>query len=383
MREGARIAAAIEVLDHILDGMTAERALKDWARRSRFAGSKDRAALRDLVFGALRCKRSFAALGGAMTGRGLMIGALRDQGADLESLMTGQGHDPAPLADGEESRPPEKGAEAADVPDWLYDQMVADLGPDAQAAFAALRARAPVFVRVNETRAVREDVQALLLDEGIASTLHPKVKTALEVTENARKISTSAPYMAGLIELQDASSQAAVLRIPMNAGDRVLDYCAGGGGKALALAARGAVVTAHDIAPHRMADIPERAARAGVEIAVSSTQSLPDDFDLVVVDAPCSGSGTWRRDPEGKWVLTQDRLNELMQIQFEALSAAKRYLRRGGRLVYMTCSVLQCENEAVIARFVQAHAGWSCADQMRWVPDAHGDGFFFACLEAT
>ncbi len=189
MTPAARIAAAAGVLDRVLAGEPAERALTGWARGSRFAGSGDRAAVRDLVFDALRRRRSFAALGGADSGRGLMIGALLAAGSAPDVLFTGEGHAPAPLTDAERSagRAPAAGAEALDCPDWLYPVLGAALGPDTTAVLEALQRRAPVHLRVNLRNSSREAARAGLAERGIGTVPHPLSPAALEVMTGARK----------------------------------------------------------------------------------------------------------------------------------------------------------------------------------------------------
>ena len=385
MTPAARVSAAIEILDEILAGSAAEKALTNWARRSRFAGAKDRAAIRDHVFDALRCRRSFAALGGGETGRGLMIGELRAANADLSDIFSGLGHAPAAISAAEQAacRAPEVGAEALDMPDWLYELLTQQMGKEeAEATCDALRSRAPVWLRVALRRGSRENAAAMLLSEGIVTRPHPKVKTALEVTENARKIMNSSAYFGGFVELQDASSQAAVLALPDPAGGAsALDYCAGGGGKSLALADMGYAVDAHDIAPARMKDIPERAARAGVGIFVrNDPQALAKEYDLVFVDAPCSGSGTWRRTPEAKWTLTPERLGELREIQRDVLEKAAKLVRPGGYLAYATCSILRIENEDQIEAFVARNRKFENVRSHEFLPGPLGDGFFLNLL---
>ena len=388
MIPAARVAAAIEILDEILAGQPAEKALTNWGRRSRFAGAKDRAAIRDHVFDALRCRRSFAALGGSETGRGLMIGELRAANKDLSEIFSGVDHAPAAISAAEQAawREPDVGAEALDMPDWLYELLTQQMGKDqAEATCGALRRRAPVWLRVALRRGSREDAAAMLLDEGILTRPHPDVKTALEVTENARKVQNSSAYTGGFVELQDASSQAAVLALPDPAGSAsALDYCAGGGGKSLALADIGYAVDAHDIAPARMKDIPERAARAGVEINVrNGLQPIAEEYDLVFVDAPCSGSGTWRRTPEAKWTLTPERLDELCEIQQDVLGKAAKLVRPGGYLAYATCSILRIENEDQIAAFVAGNQRFESARSHAFLPGPLGDGFFLNLLYST
>lgn len=387
MTPAARLAAAIAILDQVREGAPAERALTNWGRASRFAGSGDRAAVRDHVFDVLRCRGSFAALGGGESGRALVLGLARAQGLDIAALFTGEGHAPAPLSEEEAARLaqplPDEGALAdLDWPDWLRPQLQADLGAAYAAVSARMRARAPVFLRVNLARGDRAAAQAALALEGIATRPHPLAETALEVTGGARRIQASAAYRDGLVELQDAASQAAIAQVPVAAGMRVLDYCAGGGGKALALAARApkARIEAHDIDPGRMRDIPVRAARAGARISTVAPGRLGRDYDLVLVDAPCSGSGTWRRTPEAKWRLTPDRLAELCTLQAQILRAAAARVAPGGRLLYMTCSLLDAENAAQAEAFVR-ETGWQLAEQRRFTPLDGGDGFFAAQLE--
>lgn len=382
MTPAARIAAAIEILDEITGGQAAEQALTRWARRSRFAGSKDRAAVRDHVFEALRHWRSDAARGGGRTGRARMIGRLRAVGADLEALFSGEGHGPAPLTAMEQDagREPEAGAEALDLPDWLWAEMRADDRVDLDAVAHQSKQRAPVTLRANMRQIRPEALQAALLDEGITASPNPRAKAALTVRDGARRLQQSRAFAEGLFEMQDASSQAVVEALPPSA--RALDYCAGGGGKSLALAAIGARVTAHDRDPGRMRDVPERATRAGcaIELARTAEELSGRRFDVVLCDAPCSGSGAWRRQPEAKWTLTPERLAELQQIQGDILDQAMGYLSDGGILAYATCSVLSCENEGVVEAFLARHSGWQCAFHQRWLVDAEGDGFFTAHL---
>jgi 16S rRNA (cytosine967-C5)-methyltransferase len=383
MTPGARVAAAIAILDRIGAGTPAEQALTGWARDNRFAGSGDRAAIRDHVFDALRCRRSFAALGGSDTGRGLMLGALRAEGADPALLFSGEGYAPPPLTESEKSH---LGTAltldplvALDCPDWLAPALRDSLGDDFAAVMAALRHRAPVFLRVNLARVGVAEAVAALAAEGIRAVPHPLAKSALEVIENARKIQRSVAYSEGLVELQDAASQAVVELLPLGPGLRVLDYCAGGGGKTLAMAARAPILAfAHDIDPGRMRDLPARAARADVAVTPVTTVDLDRTapFDLVLVDAPCSGSGSWRRAPEAKWRLTPGRLADLTRLQAEILVAAAQLVAPGGVLAYATCSLLDVENRMQVAGFLAASPGWQRATERRLTPLDGGDGFF-------
>lgn len=377
MTPGARHAAAIAVLDRWLAGEPAEQALTNWARGSRYAGSGDRAAVRDLVFDAVRCRRSFAALGGSATGRGLVLGGLRAAGTDPAAVFTGEGRAPAPPTADEAGAPapadlPE--AVALDCPDWLAPALRRDLGDDFVPVLQALRRRAPVFLRANLARATPAAARARLAAEGILAEPHPLAGTALAVTANARRIRSSSAFAEGLVDLQDAASQAVVEALDARPGMAVLDQCAGGGGKALALAALGARVTAHDADPARMRDLPARAGRAGVRIDLA--EEPRGTFDLVLADAPCSGSGAWRRAPEGKWALTPDRLAGLTALQSRIMDEAARHVRPGGRFAYATCSLLSAENEAQADGFCARHPGFAPVTRRRWSPLEGGDGFF-------
>ena len=379
MTPAARHAAAIEVLDRILAGAPAEQALTNRGRANRFAGSGDRAALRDLVFQALRCQRSYAAFGGSATGRGLILGSLRAEGIDPAAVFTGEGHAPPPVGN-EPGRAPE-GNEALDCPDWLAPQLQASLGPDFAPVMQALRQRAPVFLRVNLARLSREEAVARLAAAGIGAQMNQLAKSALEVISGARKIQNSAPYLEGLVELQDAASQAVVQALPLRDGMRVLDHCAGGGGKTLAMAAQARLTLfAHDASPARMRDLTARAARAGVKVTLTDSPEKTAPYDLILTDVPCSGSGAWRRDPQGKWALDAARLRALQGLQAAILDRVAPMVAPGGVLAYATCSLLQDENAGQIAGFLARHPGWRQTGGLRLTPLDGGDGFFLALL---
>ena len=383
MTPAARAAAAIAVLDRVLLGESAEKALTNWGRAARYAGSGDRAAVRDITFDALRCRASFAALGGGLTGRGLVLGAARAAGAEA-LWFDGSPYGPAVVGDEPGRRP--QGVEVLDCPDWLAPRLRAALGERFEPVMQALQRRAPVFLRVNAARITREEAQAALAREGIVAQPHDLAKNALEVTENARRIQNSACYAAGLVELQDAASQAVAEAVPLRDGDRVLDLCAGGGGKTLALAAQGAAagarleIFAHDAHPHRMADLPARADRAGAAITLTRRPEDLAPFDVVLADVPCSGSGSWRRDPEGKWLLTEARLADLLVLQAGILDRAARLCRPGGVLAYATCSLLREENQDQVAAFLGHHSGWIIRESRSFTPLQGGDGFGLALL---
>ncbi len=386
MTPGARYAAAIDILDEIQGGVAAEKALTTWGRQNRYAGSKDRAAVRDHVYDVLRCKLSCAALGGGTTGRALVLGLLRQSDVDPANVFNGAGYGPEELSAEEATfeAAPLTEVETLDLPDWILPKWRAALGKNAEAAAQFQRSRAPVTLRVNRRKSDRNHAQQQLALEDIQTRAHPSACDALIVTKNPRRISGSKPYQDGLVELQDASSQMAVAQWPLAAGQRVLDYCAGGGGKALAMAANADVsVFAHDISPARMRDLPARAARAGVQISLVDADALKKErpFDLVLVDAPCSGSGTWRRTPDAKWKLTQEGLEAYHDSQTSALTGAALLVATGGTLIYATCSVFRDENEAIVDMFASAHDDFSVEVQSLNVPVEDADGFYYCVLK--
>jgi 16S rRNA (cytosine967-C5)-methyltransferase len=386
MTPGARVAAAIAVLDEILSGAAAEQALTRWARASRYAGSKDRAAVRDHVYDVLRRKTSLSATAGARTGRDLMRALAVSSGWDVVALFDGQGHAPAPLsvAEKEPLQKPLTDWEKYDIPEWIWGDWCANLSEDAIPTAKTLQSRAPVFLRHNPRKGSIADAVASLAADGITTEAHPFVQGCLKVTENPRRVKQSLAYQDGWVEIQDAASQAAIARIPVENGAQVLDYCAGGGGKALAVAsAHHCYVTAHDISLARMSDIQPRAIRAGVEITIKETAALTAQtpYDIVLCDAPCSGSGTWRRTPDEKWRFNPDKLLKYNALQAEVLHKSMALTKPGGLVAYMTCSVLTSENQQVVENTLNETQGWAEIDQFALCPSEHNDGFFLSLLQ--
>ncbi|MEL6521152.1 MAG: RsmB/NOP family class I SAM-dependent RNA methyltransferase [Pseudomonadota bacterium] len=387
MKPAARVAAAIDILDRVLAGDPAERCLTNWARSNRYAGSGDRHAVRDLVFDAIRCRRSYAALGGALTGRGLMIGALRAAGTPVETVFDGEGYAPKPLSVAEATVPPPLGPlEALDCPDWVAPHLKADLGDDFGPTMALMQTRAPLFLRVNLRKgAVSQAIDQLAAD-GVTAERHALAETALKVTQGARKVQTSSSYKAGIVEIQDVASQAVCAAIPVPANATVLDYCAGGGGKTLALASRSdANFLAFDANPERMRDLPARAKRAGAKVRVLSAGGLDHQgpADLVIADVPCSGSGAWRRQAEAKWSLSESRLQELISVQREILRQVSGYVVSGGRIAYITCSIFTQENVRQIELFLHQNPDFILEMQQIFHPLQGGDGLYLAVLRFT
>lgn len=393
MTPGARLSAAIELLDAVFAGEPAERALTRWARASRFAGSKDRAAVRDLVFDALRRRRSLAWRGGVETGRAIVLAQQAADGAELGALFTGEGFDPAPLTPAEGARlqaehPAAPDPVRLDYPDFLDAALRCSLGLDFEPVLAAMQARAPVDLRVNTLKTNPGAAIVVLARDGVQAEPHPLAPYALRVVANPRAVAASRAYTQGMVELQDVSSQLVAVMSGTAPGMCVLDYCAGGGGKTLALAAlmenRGRLL-AWDVNPRRMSDLPERARRAAAEVRILEKPALDrlgPACDLVLVDAPCSGTGAWRRKPEGKWRVTPEGVAAFPPLQDAILDAAAAHVRPGGLLVYATCSLLRAENEDRAAAFVARRPGWRAEAARRLSPLDGGDGFFVARFRA-
>ncbi len=392
MTPTARLSAAIALLDQILTGDPAERALTRWARASRFAGSKDRAAVRDIVFDALRRKRSLAHLAGAMTGRGLVMAQQFSSGAALSTLFGDFRFAPEALTEAELAQLSNSGPASRpvqlDYPDFLDPELTRSLAENLEPVMQAMQSRAPVDLRVNTLKTTVEEAQNYLARDLIFTEVIEGVEGALRITENPRKLNGSLAYRYGFVELQDVSSQLVSKLAGAKPGMKVLDYCAGGGGKTLALAAEmhgKGQLFAHDANPLRMKDLPERARRAGADIQVVSPDHIETaaKCDLVLVDAPCSGSGAWRRNPDSKWRLTEQRLEDLVALQREILQKAKTRVGANGMLAYATCSLFCRENTDQMGWFQSQNEGWSVIRQQSLSPLTGGDGFFISVLKRT
>lgn len=387
MTPAARYAAAIDVLDGFLTGDPAEKLLSNWARKNRYAGSKDRAAVRDIVFDCLRNLRSFEAASGFAGGRGLAVGHCLHIGAEPKTVFSGEGYAPEPLSD-DEVHQLSLGrdatlAELANLPDWIAQIAQADLGELFEASVSALNARAPVDLRVNLAKTTVESARKSLVAEEIFTEPVPEVPTALRVIANPRRVAGSNAFVGGLVELQDAASQAVIAMLDIAPNARVLDFCAGGGGKTLAMAGAmpSAKFEAWDISAARLAPLKDRAERAGANVRLLDAQPKTPDYDLVLVDAPCSGSGSWRRNPEGKWRLSAERLEELQAMQSEVLQSAAACTRAGGILVYATCSMFTRENRDQVEAFLAVNPTFHVLKDHSFAVGAPGDGFYCAILQ--
>ncbi len=397
MRLPGRIAAAGEVLAELAARhRPAAQVLQDWGKAHRFAGAGDRAAIGNIVFDGLRKRRSLAWRAGSDDPVALaMAVVILDWDLNPRPVIDaclnephGPGPDACPpilaecLAVG--GRPIDGAPDAvrADVPDWLAPRLHAALGDDWIAEASALAARPPVDLRVNTLKAARQAVIGQMVrSHPLALPYPPEALRIAPPVADGRgvNIRVDPAYLRGRVEIQDQGSQIAARLTGARPGEQVLDYCAGGGGKTLALAAlmdNHGQIFAYDSDPHRIAPIYERLKRAGVRntqvIApakpgtpssdVPALAALAGRMDRVLVDAPCTGTGVWRRRPDAKWRLSRDQLKARIAEQGAILSAAGAYVRPGGSLCYVTCSLLEEENERIVAAFLAGHPAFSATD---------------------
>ncbi|HEX2216746.1 MAG TPA: RsmB/NOP family class I SAM-dependent RNA methyltransferase, partial [Xanthobacteraceae bacterium] len=365
MTPAARLSAAIEVLGDILEHRRpAGDALKDWGLSHRFAGSGDRAAIAGLVFDALRRKASSAWIMGEATPRAIVLGMLkRERALDMAAiarLADGSRFAPASPSEGEWERLASAdltGAPAhvvGDYPEWLDPHFARAFADERSEEGAGLAARAPLDLRVNTLKSDVEKAAAALADLGPRPTRWSPVglRIALGADAKSPALHAEPAFIKGGVEVQDEGSQVATLLAGAKPGDQVVDLCAGAGGKTLGLAAamenRGQIY-ATDTDKRRLAPIYPRLERAGARNVQVRTPRAGADVmadlagraDLVIVDAPCTGSGAWRRNPDAKWRLRPNALEKRLDQQAAALDRAAGLVRPGGRLVYITCSVLE------------------------------------------
>lgn len=384
MRLGGRLAAAIEVLtDMEARHRPAAEALKDWGLSHRFAGAGDRAAIGNIVYDALRRKRSAGWLAGSDMPRGMALGALALENgmsaADIAAALDGDRFAPEPpTADEVETLSLRRLVDApaliqADCPDWCEPLLRETFGEGWIEEAAALAARPPLDMRVNTLKSDGDRVLSELKPTGAHPTAIAPLGLRIAPIEGAGRhpnVQVEPAFQKGWFEVQDEGSQMAAALAGAAPGMQVLDYCAGAGGKTLALAASMAnkgQIFAHDADKSRLAPIFDRLKRAGVRNAqvVAGAAGLSGhegQMDLVLIDAPCTGSGTWRRRPDAKWRLTDRQLEIRTGEQAEILRSASRFVKPGGRLVYVTCSVFDAENGSQIDRFAAENPGFAPVD---------------------
>lgn len=390
MTPAARLQAAIEIVDEVIasarhDGPPADTIVTRYFKQRRYAGSNDRRAVRELVFRAIRRSAEMPE-----SGRGAALG-LADEEPTLLDLF-GEVRGPDALVDGEQVAVP------GTVPRWLEPE----LSPLVSAAeWPALLERAPLDLRANVPRTTRDALQKEF-DGATPTQLSP---WGIRLPPDSR-VDDHPAFQAGLFEVQDEGSQLIALACEPADGERMIDLCAGAGGKSLALAATAphAAILAADTNRGRLSKLGPRAARAGamIETRLLNPPHELDELadwreaaDLVLVDAPCSGSGTWRRNPEGRWRLTPERLDRVVALQQRLLRIAAELVKPGGSLVYAVCSLLSREGAGQIDRFLQDRSSWISEETPISAGRADGpgrlltpghdrtDGFFVARLRRS
>ena len=383
MTPGARLAAAIEILGTIeTDLRPANDALKSWGVTHRFAGSGDRAGVAGLVYDALRRRASSAYLMGADSPRAILLGMLKREralGSDaVGHLANGVGHAPPPLTDVERQRLDTASLDGApacvagDFPEWLDPHLARVFGNERAEEGAALASRAPLDLRVNTLTADQDKVARLLADLKPEPTRWSPWGLRIRLGADAKNpaIHAEPAFLKGMIEIQDEGSQLAALFSAAKPGEQVVDLCAGAGGKTLALAAmmeNKGQIYATDDDKRRLAPIHERLKRSGARnVQVRTPKSVGgevDDLngrmDLVLIDAPCTGTGAWRRNPDAKWRMRPGALEQRMKEQGNVLDRAVPLLKASGRIAYITCSVLDDENSAQVRTFLARHSEFS------------------------
>ena len=358
MTPSARVQAAIEILDEVIasardDGPPADAIVQRYFKSRRYAGSKDRRAVRELTFRAIRRSGERP-----NSGRAAMIG-LADDDALLLDLFDASPHGPAVREPAEETAP------ASILPDWLHPLLSEHVTSD---EWPSLLGRAPLDLRVNIARTQRDDI-VREFPEAVPTQLSP---WGLRLPPDT-KIDDHPAFGQGLLEVQDEGSQLIALACQANGRMCILDLCAGAGGKSLALAASApaAQIIASDTNRTRLAQLLPRAERAGAHIETvlldggreaAQLADLEGQCEVVLVDAPCSGSGTWRRNPEGRWRLTPERLERLVKLQERLLAIAVPLVKPGGALVYATCSIIRAEGADQARNFLGRHSSWLVQD---------------------
>jgi 16S rRNA (cytosine967-C5)-methyltransferase len=383
MTPAARLSAAIEVIADIeARRRPAADTLKDWGLSHRFAGSGDRAGIAGLVYDALRRRASSAHLMGEGSPRAVVLGMMRlERKLDLDAiaaLASGARFAQSPLSEDERTRldaadlagaPPWV---AGDYPEWLDPHLARVFGEERAAEGAALASRAPLDLRVNVIKGERDEAAAALADLGPVPTRWSPfgLRIALGADAKSPAIHAEPAFIKGMIEVQDEGSQLAALIAGAKPGEQVVDLCAGAGGKTLALAAalqNHGQLYATDSDKRRLAPIHDRLARSGARnVQVRTPKSVGNELadldgraDLVLIDAPCTGIGTWRRNPDAKWRVRPGALSVRLKEQAEVLDRAVRLVKPGGRIAYVTCSLLVEENDEQVRAFLARHEGFA------------------------
>ena len=398
MTPGARVSAVIEILDNYLVKKSDTRLVNNWFRNNRFAGSKDKQVIRDLVYKCLRYKLSFywpfKQAGLLLSGRTIVLGMLKISNHCFKEIFDGKQYSPKDLTDSEKIVLSnfDKSLDSApafvkfNFPEFLENSLKESFGHSFEKNLSALSNRADLFIRLNCIKANIGVVVNSLKDDGIVVERIPNCKNSLKVIGNKSKFNRSMAYLSGQVEIQDIHSQLAVEFIDPKKNTKVLDFCAGAGGKTLAIGSitRGnAEYFVYDKSKTKLPNLKARCQRAGVKIKIlnlKKTSQKNDKFDLVVADVPCSGTGVWRRNPGNKWLMTQEKLGAIIADQKKILNNAAKFVKNGGRLAYITCSVLRNENQDQVNWFLSSEKAFSFQADRVLPPIDGGDGFYVSIL---
>ena len=403
MRPSAQFRSAQEILETLVSSEMSPKVLINWGRQNRFAGSKDRRKIRDIVYYCLRNKRYLLHRWNNKEskgdGRNLVLSFLydhyhNDHLTDFNIFFGSRDFDLQPLSGTERNILSNKFLKREAVredpvkysyPDFLDKSLKKSLGKDFSEIMELFLKRAAVFIRANKIKISTEDLSSELKAEGFEIESQVKNKHALKVLNASNKLRLSKHFSEGLFEFQDLGSQQVVNNFLIKKDMSILDFCAGGGGKSLALASHfsnNIELFAYDLNSSRLKPCKIRAERACAKIKFLDDRMLfGKAFDAVIVDAPCSGSGTWRRDPFTKWNLSLSEINKLSEIQYSILNQVVSYVNKSGLIFYITCSLLDEENGEVISRFLKNNNDY-CLEREQFIsPLEGGDGFFLSVLK--
>ena len=403
MQEISRAAAAINILDDYLKGYPLEKALKQWFKKNRFAGSNDRRNIRDLVFDILRKRLilyyPFQINEYVENGRILVLSYLflyKKGSFSLEDIKKNKYLSP-PINSNELiilnniNRLVKKAPKniSLNYPEFLEEKLSQSLGNNFNAIMELFLKRAPVYLRINQNKINLKEAKIKLENQGIFSEICPSSNYALKVISGEKLIKNSSSYQLGEVELQDLSSQLTTELVQISSGKKILDFCAGSGGKALAIASRlrnKVDIFAYDLNNLKYKNLIYRTNKAGANITIIDSKQLikyKNFFDIVFVDAPCSGTGTWRRDPKIKWELNDQKLTLLTKNQYSIIKQASSYLKNGGFLIYVVCSLLEDEGDLIIRKYLLHHKNYSKVKSGIFHPINASDGFYFSVLKIT
>ena len=398
MRKDSQANAAISILDDFLDGKNLNSILFNWTKNNRYAGSSDRESIRNIVFDILRVKKTFTSVlekeKQPINGRALVFLHSVFYALNLNEIFTGREYGPEKLTifEKEFSKISKENINGCfgitdNIPGFLTAEFKRSLGRKFKNAMRLLEKRAPISIRVNPLKSDISSILECLSLEGIEGKKSKIVRYGIDIIGNPRRLTQIQAFKDGCFEVQDLHSQKIIEDLPLDEHTKVLDYCAGAGGKILSIACSlkgNGKFYIHDIDERKLKEADLRAKRAGVKfkrLEVEKLQNYRCSFDYIVADVPCSGSGAWRRNPQQKWRITPESLNEILTRQTVILDEVKDLLKKNGYIFYITCSLLKIENEELIENFLTNNKHFRLLNKKNITIDDSGDGFFCAVLQ--